>query len=268
MRGRIFAWGLGLLVIASACSEYNQVMKSADYDRKFALANDLFEREKWLPSIALYEQVYQHAPKSGMGELAYFRLGKSYFAEEDYYMAAYYFGSFFERFPRSNKVEEAYFYRSLSSVNVSPGYSLDQQETQIALNELQQFIYLFPNSERIDTCNQLMDKLRWKLERKEFESVKLYSKTTRYRAAVVSAKKFIQEHPGSPFKEEVMYLQFKNAYLLAENSIEKKKKERIEETIETYRTFVSQFPESKHLREMTGMQDRMQDQLKSLSSAK
>jgi len=30
-------------------------------------------------SIALYEQIYQKMPKTGEGELAYFRIGKAYY---------------------------------------------------------------------------------------------------------------------------------------------------------------------------------------------
>ena len=50
-----------------ACSNYNEVIKGDDYVKKFELANSLYDDEDFLKSIVLYEQIYQHAPKSGEG---------------------------------------------------------------------------------------------------------------------------------------------------------------------------------------------------------
>lgn len=255
-----FSLLLSLLLLVS-CSEYNKVLKGDDYSRKFTLANDLYERKKWMQAVSLYEQVYQRSPKSGEGELSYYRIGKAYYADEDYYMAGYYFGSFFDKFPYSQKVEEAFFLKALCSVKNSPGSSLDQQETELALNDVQQFIYLFPNSDRVDTCNLIMDKLREKLEKKEFDNIRLYAKTMNYKAAVVSSETFLVDFPTSKYREEVIYLNIINSYLLSDNSVEEKKKERIEKTIETYRTFVSLFPDSKYRKELDNLHENLQKQL-------
>jgi outer membrane protein assembly factor BamD len=257
-----FAFALFVFTaLVSSCSEYSRVLKADDYTRKFTLANDLYERKRWSQSIALYEHVYQRMPKSGEGELSYYRIGKAYYADGDYYMAGYYFGSFFDKYPYSTKTEEAFFLKALCSVKNSPSSSLDQQETELALNDVQQFIYLFPNSDRVDTCNQIMDKLREKLEKKEFDNIHLYAKTLNYKSAVVSAETFLVDFPTSKFKEEVLYLHIKNSYLLSKNSVEEKKKERFEKTIESYRTFVSQFPGSRYKRELEALHDDMQHQL-------
>ena len=73
-----------LVVVMYSCSEYNEVVKGDNYQRKFELANALFDEEEFVRSIVLYEQIYQHSPKSGEGELAYYRLGQSYYNSEDY----------------------------------------------------------------------------------------------------------------------------------------------------------------------------------------
>ena len=81
-------------VMLSSCADYNKVVKGDDYERKFQLANELFTDKQYLRSVTLYEQVYQRMPKTGEGELSYFRIGKSYYEVEDYYMAGYYLGAF------------------------------------------------------------------------------------------------------------------------------------------------------------------------------
>ena len=135
-------------------------------------------------------------------------------------------------------------------------------ETDVAINNLQQFVDRYPNSTLIDSCNNIIDGLRFKLETKSFESVRLYSKTEKYMAAVSSALTFMEDYPMSGFKEEVHYLLVMNSYYLAKNSVENKKKERIEQTIERYSTFVAAFPDSKFVRLLAGYDDEMRKELR------
>jgi outer membrane protein assembly factor BamD len=200
-------------------------------------------------------------PKTGEGEAAYFRMGKAYYHAEDYYMAGYYLGSFTQRYPYSVKAQEALFLSAMCSVNTSPEYSLDQNETELAINNLQQFINRYPESNLIDSCNNIMDRLRIKLETKDFEAVKLYARTENFRAAVASAEAFNEQHPRSKFHEEASYILAKNSYLLSKNSIDTKKRERIEQTIERCNTFVGEFPNSTYRNEIIKIQGEMEKEL-------
>jgi outer membrane protein assembly factor BamD len=205
----------------------------------------------------LYEQIYQHSPKTGEGELAYYRLAKSYYEIEDFYMSSYYYGQFIQRYPFSSKTEEAYFMMALSSVKNSPEYSLDQTETEGAINTVQQFIDRYPSSTLVDSCNRVIDKLRFKLELKEFDHVKLYDRTENYRAAVTSGEIFIETYSKSKFCEEVYFLIIKNSYLLSINSIESKKIERIEKTWERITNFAILYPNSNYLKEVKAIESKL-----------
>lgn len=255
---------VAFLVLATGCSEYSKVLKSEDYDRKFEMANSYFDNEKYMQSIALYEQVYQRFPKQSEGEVSYFRIGKAYYMENDYYMGGYFLGQFIARFPYSAKVEEATFLSAMCSVNQSPEKSLDQTDTEVAINSLQQFIDRFPNSELIDSSNIIMDRLRFKLESKDFEAVKLYAKTMNYRAAVTAADIFITNYPTSIYKEEAGYILVNNSYLLTKNSIDSKKLERTEQTLERYRIFVTEFPNSKYIKALNSINTYMEKELEIL----
>ncbi|MDX2362804.1 MAG: outer membrane protein assembly factor BamD [Crocinitomicaceae bacterium] len=246
---------LAALLGLASCKGYNSALKSDNYAEKFEMANTLFEGGDEVRSIALYEQIYQRMPKTGEGELAYFRIGKAYYVGEDYYMAGYYLGMFSRRFPSSPKAEETLFLSAMCSVKNSPGVSLDQNETELAINDLQQFVNRYPNSILIDSCNVTIDRLRFKLETKDFEAVKLYAKTENYRAAVSSAMTFMGDYPASIFKEDAYFILVKNSYLLSKNSIESKILERIDQTMERYRTFVAEFPESKYATQVANYND-------------
>ncbi len=235
---------LFITFILSACSEYARVVKSDDYERKYILANEFFADRSFVKAINLYEQVYQRNPKNSQGEKAYFNLAESNFNLGDYLMASYYYASFSEKFPESIKCEEAAFKNLICLIKDTPKYSLDQSETNIALNEIQLFIYKFPRSIKMDSCNAMMDQLRGRLELKDFESVKLYDKTENYISAVTTAETFIKDYPTSKFKEKTYEILIRNSYLLAVNSVEEKKIDRIAKTIERYNNFVIEFPSS------------------------
>ena len=237
-----------LFLALSSCSDYNKVLKSDDYQKKFDMAEAMYTKGKLDRAVALYEQIYQRFPKTGEGELAYYRMGKSYYSMDDYIMGGYYLGSFAQRFPMSPNAEECLFLSAMCSVKNSPNYTLDAAETELAINDLQMFTDRYPNSDLVDSCNLIIDKMRLKLETKEFSSVKLYSKTENFRAAVVSAESFIDKYPTSKFREEAYIILLDNSYFLAKNSIESKKLERITQTTERYSTFVIEFPESSSLK--------------------
>ena len=258
--------GLAAILIASSCSDYNKVLKSDNYGDKFDMANYLYDSvgtsSSKVRSISLYEQIYQRTPKQGEGELSYFRIGKAYYVSGDYYMAGYYLAQFPQRFPYRPKAEESTFLSAMCSVHNSPEWSLDQLETDVAINNLQQFVDRYPNSTLIDSCNNIIDGLRFKLETKSFEAIRLYSKTENFMAAESSAMTFMDDYPMSIFKEEVHYLLVLNSYSLAKNSVEKKKKARIEQTIERYSIFVAAFPESEYMRALATNDDIMRTDLK------
>lgn len=50
--------------LLGACSNYNQIIKGDDYQEKFRLANEMYEDKNYDRCIILYEQVYQHSPKT------------------------------------------------------------------------------------------------------------------------------------------------------------------------------------------------------------
>ncbi|XOV68214.1 MAG: outer membrane protein assembly factor BamD [Fluviicola sp.] len=280
----------------ASCSGYNEVLKGDDYEKKIQMADELYQagvtpkikyrksekaieekgpirKQKFRTgplqrSIALYEQIYQRMPKGAEGELSYFRIGKAYYYSNDFYMAGYYLAQFPQRFPFSSKGEEASFLSAMCSVNNSPAPSLDQTDTELAIKDLQTFIDQYPQSDLVDSCNILIDKLRFKLERKDYESVLLYAKTENYNAAVTSAETFIEDFPISRYKEEVLEIAVVNSYLLAKNSVDTKKEERISNTIERYNNFVSQFPESKELNRFGKMIEELKDMREELMAKK
>lgn len=256
---------VGLIVLVSSCGGFNKIVKSDDYAVKQEKAALYFQNGQWDRSATLYEQIYQRYSKGPIGEESYFKLAKSHYFLEDFYLAGYYFSNYRERFFLSPYAEEATFLGAMCAVKNSPNYSLDQADTYKALNELQRFIDLYPKSELVDSCNRIMDRLQGKLEQKKYESAKQYYKMQNYRSSAVAFDALLEEFPGTDKREEAMFLALKSIYLLAQNSVDAKKSDRYSDTIKRYRKFATLFPQSKYLKEAEGYSKLSEKALEALS---
>lgn len=256
IKTRSFFILIAVLSVFSSCSDYYHLSKeksTATNEEKKVAAIQYYEDEEYLKAITLLDQVMAFYNLTAEGEeLNYIYCMSNYYLG-DFYLSGYYFKRFIRKYPKSKHAEEALFLSSLCSVQNSPQYSLDQTETYNALDQMQIFIDEYPNSNRIDTCNLLMDNLRAKLEIKQFEYAKLYYQTENYQAAVVALEQTLQKYPESTYKEEILYLVVMSNFKLAINSIEEKKLERLNNTLKSYRTFVAAFPESGKLAELEGV---------------
>ncbi len=136
----------------------------------------------------------------------------------------------------------------------SPKYSLDQTNTYDALKELQLFINMYPNSDKRDECNQLIDDLRFKLQTKDFEIAKLYYKMEDYIAAITAFENILKDYPDTDYKEDIFYYVILSYYHYAELSVLSKKKERYQAAIDAYEKFNTFFPNSKYQKEVVVIQ--------------
>ena len=136
-----------------------------------------------------------------------------------------------------------------SNYLLSPIPTLDATDTQAGINALQLFINTYPEHELVDSSNVLMDKLRSKLEIKSYLNSKQYYKIFKFKAAIISIDNTLLDFPETKYHEELTFLKLKSNFLLAENSVKKKKLQRIKDTIDAYYTFVDSYKESKYLKE-------------------
>tara|TARA_B100000927_G_scaffold7208_1_gene5721 strand:- start:6255 stop:6743 length:489 start_codon:yes stop_codon:yes gene_type:complete len=126
----------------------------------------------------------------------------------------------------------------------APEFSLDATNTSLAIDKFQEFIDRYPNSDRVERCNELMDELRLNLSRKAFANAKQYHTTENYRAAIIALDNVLIDYPDVENRQEIYFLILESSYFLAINSISAKKEKRLNMTIEYYNQFIDNFPES------------------------
>ena len=225
------------------------MLKSNDLEYKYGKAVEYYKEGDCLKAIPIFEELIALYRGTAKSEKIFYYFAKSHYCIKDYILAGYYFQQFTKTFPNSAYNEECAYLTAYCSYLESPNYSLDQGETKKALNDLQLFLELYPATNKIDTINSIIDELNFKLEKKAFENSRLYLQTEKYKAAAISLRNTLKEYPATQYREDIMFMIVEANYLLAINSISSKKRERLEETIESYHKFVDNFENSSRIRQ-------------------
>jgi len=249
---------MSLIIIGlSSCSNYQQLLKSGDNEEMYEMAVVYYNQGNYYRAQELFEAILPFYRGSDKAEQLYYYYANCHYEQGDNILASYYFKRFTKNFPNSRYTEECYYMSAYCKSLDSPRYSLDQTNTIDAINELQLFIDIFPQSERVPECQELIATLRLKLEKKMFEIAKLYHKMDDYKAAITSFENMLKTYPGTNYREQILYYLTESYYHYAINSIAVKKKERLQETLEIYDLFVSNYPDSqykKHAEPITRIQ--------------
>jgi outer membrane protein assembly factor BamD len=257
------------ILLFSCKGSYQRLLKSSDYEMKYKKAIEYYEKKDYTRALPLLEELVTVMRGTARAEKIHYYFAQTNYAIEDYLLASYHFKDFARTYPQSQWVEEATFLSAFCFYLTSPPYSLDQANTTSAIQEMQVFINLYPQSTHLQECNQIIDKLRLKLENKAFDICKLYFNTTNYQAAIVAFQNFQKDFPDSKYREEAGYLQLKSAHLLAINSIETKMPERLKTTQELCQKYLDTFPKGRYFSATEGILEaskRMSKNIKKQSS--
>ena len=241
-------WATVLFVVLS-CGDYQKIVKSTDYEFKLKKAKEYYDNKEYGRSSQLYQELVNIYRGTSRADQIYYYLAKSFYGEKDYVLTSHYFRQLLKEFPRSPFNEEAQYLIGYCYYLDSPNARLDQKTSQDAIDALQLFINMFPGSSRVSDATKLIDELREKLVYKSYLSGRLYYDLADYRAAVISLTNCIKEFPDSKYREELMFYLLKAKYLLGENSIEEKKRDRLNSALDEYFTFTDEFPQSKYRKE-------------------
>lgn len=249
MKIRNFIIGFTVLLVFAGCNDYNKILKSTDYDFKYKKAIEFYEEGEYAKAGGLFQELVNIYRGTSRADQIYYFYAKSMMGQKDYLMATHYFKSLLKEFPGSQYSEEVQFLVGYCSYLLSPKARLDQTVTMEAIESLQLYINLYPYNDRVDEARRLIDELQSKLVYKSYLNAKLYYDFGNYKAASISVANSLKEYPDSPYREELMYMLLKSKYLLAVNSIEEKKTERLSDALDEYFSFVDEYPESTYRRE-------------------
>jgi len=242
-----------LLIFLFSCNEYQNLLKSDNNSEKFREAENFYKFGDFKRANRLFEDILPFYRGKPQAERLIFFHASSYYNLKMYYLSAAQFENFIKSYPKSEKFEEAIFMTAKCYYMLSPIHSLDQKDTNTAIEKLQIFINNYPNSIYVQEANNLISELQEKLEKKEFEISKQYYTIRDYKAAIRSVDNFIGEFAGTKYREEAMYYKFLSSYEIAVNSIQSKKIERLKDLKQLHSSIIKYYPETIFLEQLSSI---------------
>lgn len=255
---------LGLLV--SSCSKFSKLMKSGDSEAKFEAAMKYYEKKDYYKAGQLFDDLLQTYRGTLRAEQVYYYYTYCKYHLAEIPTAAFHFRNFFETYTNSQWAEECYYMYAYCTYIEAYPFNLDPSFTYKAIDEFQLFVNVYPQSKYVEKCNQLIDECRGRLQLKAYKAAKLYYNIEDYKAAMVSFKNLLKDFPdlGEKEKEESEYLIIKAAYKYAEQSIDKKKKERYGDVITSYKAYKEVYPTGEYLSDAKSYAERAQRRIEEL----
>ena len=242
-------------VLFTSCGEYNNILKSTDYELKYSYAKKYFNAKQYSKSATLLDELVTIFKGTAYAEESLYLLAQSYYGQKDYQTAAEYFETYYKTYPKGEFTELSRFYSGYGLYLDSPEPQLDQSQTYKAIEQLQLYLEYYPQSERAKEAQDIMFELQEKLALKELQATRLYFNLgtymgNNYLSAVITAQNALKNYPYSKYREEFMYLIAKAKYELALVSVDEKLQGRYREVVDEYYNYTNEYPEGKYLKDI------------------
>lgn len=271
-KGSLLILSIALLSIISSCATgLAKLERTTDYNELYNGAIAFYERGKYDQAKIIFEKIYPYYRGADQAEKIRYYWAYCEYYQGFYQLAAYQFKEFYRTFGRSPYAEEAQFMEAYSLYLDAPDSNLDQASSEQAVVAMQNFLNRYPASQKYQQANDIIDELQVRFETKAYNTAKLYYRLSTglsYRnyleAALVTFQSFKNDYPDSKYNEELYYLSVETSFKLAANSIDQKKKERFDRTIELYDEFVDKFPNSQYMKEAEDYFERSKEELNKL----
>ena len=258
-------------ILLASCGEYNKVLKNPDMMVRYEYAKKYFNEGKYSRSATILQDIVPLMRASSYAEESLYLLAQSYYGMKDYTTASEYFKSYYTSYQRGEYAELARFYSAYGLSLESPDYRLDQTDTYNAMQQFQDFLEYYPQSDKKEFAQATLFELQEKLALKELMAVRLYYDLGdyilypfpggNYLSCVITAQNAMRSYPFSKYREEFMYYTFKSKYEMAIQSIEEKKDFRYRDVVDEYYSYINDYPDGKHHKEIKKLYDNIAKEL-------
>ncbi len=257
---RIFLY-IAFVTIFFSCNGYQKVLKSSDVDLKYHMAKKYYEETEYFKALPLLDELHILFKGTSKAEEVDYLLAYTHYGLGANMLASYHFKIFTLTYPNSKHKEELAYMAAYCYFLESPSPTLDKTNTLKAIEELQAFIDKYPNSDKIDECNNLIDKLTIKIHKKAFKIAKLYYDISDYKAAITSLNNLVLDYPTIDNQSEIQFLILDANYNLAINSVMSKKEDRLNNTLASFNFFKNNYSDDKLMKLAQGIHDKTIKQL-------
>lgn len=242
---------LAVSYMAVSCvGYYETVMRSADVDVKYKGAFHFFNEGKYRKAAEIFEGLTLTMQGLPQEDTVKYYNALSNYNYGDYITAESNFASFLDVFPRSPFAEDAAFLRIKCLYEGTYRYELDQTPTYRAMTIVNEFLFENPDSKYAQECRDMLDEFQERLDRKSYESAKLYYTMEDYLAAHYALKNVLRENAENRYRSEILYYTALSSYKYALNSVPEKQHERYLSFIDDYYNYIGEYPDSPYRKEL------------------
>jgi len=166
----------------------------------FNLGMEKYQAERYLTAIEAFQTVVYNYPGAALIDSAQYYLALSYYANKDYTLAGVEFNRLLLNYPSSVFAPQAQLMKAICYFEGTPDhYGLDQSDLQLAIEQFEDFLIDYPESEAVDDCRAYLKEARTRLAQKHYTNGIVYVRVRDYRAARVYFQKVIDEYTDTEF---------------------------------------------------------------------
>jgi len=253
---RLFYCFFIVVICLSSCSQYEKLRKSSDYHLKYRKAFEYYNAGDFVRAGQLFDDIQHVFRYTSKADTVTYYQAMSYFKQRDFFTSSHYFSRIYRDQRTSPFAEESEYLTGFCYYRLSPRPELDQEHTYSAIEAFQIFLTRHPNSQFKEDAEKYLAEMRDKLVDKSYMTAKLYYNLGQYKASITALNNSLDDYPETKHREELMYLLLRSSFLLADNSVPSRKKERFQSTVDEYYSFVGEFPQSAYVRDAQRMYER------------
>lgn len=246
----LFITILAVAAFSSCKSQYEILLNSNDADAKYDAAFDFYNQGKYSKAASLFESLSVLTDGTERDDTVNYYWGLSNYKFKDYYTAEANFDKFIESYPRSPFTSEARYLRLDCLYRSTLRYELDQTPTYKAISAISEYILEYPSTTHMKECRDMLMELNERLDKKAYESARLYYKMEDYLASRVAFRNVLKDDAENVYREDILYYIAMSSYKYAHLSVPSKQKERYLTFVDDYYNFIGELPESAYRKEL------------------
>ena len=201
MKIRTLILGIAVLAASVSCkSQYELLLNGNDVEAKYEAAFSYFNQGKYSKASALFESLSMLTDGTERDDTVKYYWGLSNYKFKDFYTAETNFEKFIESYPRSPFTSEARYLRLDCLYRQTLRYELDQSPTYKAISAVSEYILEYPSNPHMQECKDMLDELNERLDKKAYESAKLYYKMEDYLASRIAFRNVLKDDADNIYR--------------------------------------------------------------------
>ncbi|NIA29186.1 MAG: outer membrane protein assembly factor BamD [Actinobacteria bacterium] len=223
---------LVMAVLTLSCNK-KTIRPDLPADERFAIAQKMFDKHKYFDAKDQFRIITLSNSGSAIADKAQYYLAECHFNLKEYILSANEYERLIKIYPNSEYIDDAKYKLGLSYFQLSPKYSLDQEYTNKAIKEFQEFLEDYPASPLFPVVEKKLLEARDKLARKLYEAAEQYRKLGLYRSGVIYYTLVLEKYYNSSYAPQ-------SQYWLGECY---RHLNQFDKALDSYKTFLKKYPQ-------------------------